>query len=52
VTLVCEPTSTGAKIATLDITTNDADEGTNVYSLTCNGVSNDLVFEDDFEGGP
>ncbi len=48
----CMPTSIGAKTATLNVTTNDVDESTADYPLTCNGSDEplpELIFEDGFE---
>lgn len=42
-TVACRPTSLGAKSATLQIHSSDADEATKTLSLTCNGTSAILV---------
>lgn len=51
VTVTCQPSSGGAKSASLDITTNDADEMNVSWPLRCTGqvVDEEIVFEDGFE---
>ncbi len=50
VDVVCQPTSAGEKSAVLSLTTNDEDEPTNDYFLSCTGVSADTRFSNGFEG--
>ncbi|MCH8057319.1 MAG: hypothetical protein IIB78_05540 [Proteobacteria bacterium] len=38
----------GPLTATLRLTTNDADEGTVDFDLTCTGIESDTVFRDGF----
>jgi hypothetical protein len=38
VTVTCQPTAGGARVATLAVTTNDADEGEVTYNLSCNSL--------------
>jgi hypothetical protein len=48
----CEPESLGVKTATLEVTTNDADEGNVLYALSCTGIErppSDILFSDGFE---
>lgn len=49
--VTCSPNSSGEKTASLDVTTNDADEPDPSYPLTCTGVeiSPDLIKEHGFE---
>jgi len=44
----CEPKTLGPLTATLRLTTNDADEGTVDFDLTCTGIESDTVFRDGF----
>ena len=49
----CEPDTIGLKQASLDVSTNDADEAEVSYPLTCTGIdapSGDYIFGDSFEG--
>lgn len=39
ITVTCDPTTVGALTASLDLTTNDADEGSVSYPLTCQGLT-------------
>lgn len=51
--LVCTPSTAGAKTATLDVTTNDANEANLSYRLYCEGIdlpTVDEIFKNDFEG--
>lgn len=53
ISVTCDPTSIGSKQATLEVSTNDADEGEVSYTLTCNGIEppdEGVVFSDGFEG--
>lgn len=52
--VTCSPTSTGAKTASLDVTTNDADEADVTYDLSCTGIEagGDLIDKDGFESAP
>lgn len=53
ISVTCDPLSIGAKLATLEVTTNDTDEGEVSYILTCNGIElpdEGLIFSDGFEG--
>lgn len=55
ISVTCEPGSIGVKLASLDVSTNDADEPEVSYPLTCTGIeapSPGLIFSDSFEGGP
>lgn len=50
--VACKPTSIGAKNASLDLTSNDADEPAASYPLTCTGTNEpplELILEDGFE---
>jgi subtilisin family serine protease len=49
ISITCEPTATGNRSATLRMITNDADEGTVDFGLTCFGISGDTIFSDGFE---
>jgi hypothetical protein len=52
ITVSCEPVSVGAKTATLEVATNDADEPNVSYNLTCTGTDplpDDTLFSDGFE---
>ena len=54
VEVTCNPSTTGLKTASLDLVTNDADEGNVSYDLNCTGISppkEDLIHADSFEGG-
>ena len=53
ISVTCEPESLGDKTATLEFSTNDADEPTPSYNLTCTGIvapPSETIFEDGFEG--
>ncbi|MDX2418582.1 MAG: S8 family serine peptidase [Xanthomonadales bacterium] len=54
VSITCEPLSIGTKQASLNISTNDADEDELSYSLTCTGIEPppNNIFRDSFEGTP
>ena len=55
ISVTCEPGSIGVKQASLDVSTNDADEAEVSYPLTCTGIeppSGDTIFSDGFEGDP
>ena len=55
ISLVCEPTAPGTRSATLNVSTNDADESRVSYNLTCFGQEEPLtgdIFVDGFEGNP
>jgi hypothetical protein len=48
----CEPVSTGVKLASLTVTTNDSDEGLVNFNLGCTGVEpppDDVIFSNGFE---
>jgi hypothetical protein len=48
----CEPLSSGVKLVSLTVTTNDSDEGVVNFNLSCNGVeppSDDVIFSAGFE---
>ena len=50
--VACLPTTLGPKSATLNVSSNDVDEPTADYPLTCTGVevpSESLIYEDGFE---
>lgn len=47
ITVFCEPTSAGLKNASLDVTTNDADEPLVSFPLTCTGTGGDPEFDSD-----
>ena len=52
ISVSCESESVGAKSATLDVTTNDADEANVSYILTCTGIEplpDDILFSNGFE---
>ena len=54
ISVTCDPMSVGSKQATLEVSTNDADEGEVSYTLTCNGIEpsdEGVIFSDGFEGG-
>lgn len=42
-TVACRPTTTGAKTATLEIRSDDADEGLRTFAMTCTGTQSMLV---------
>jgi hypothetical protein len=48
ITLICEPPDIGEKAASLDLTTNDEDEGSVSYDLACRGID-DLLSRNGFE---
>ncbi len=53
ISVSCLPGSLGAKIAILDVTTNDSDEPSPSYNLTCTGIDappEETIFADGFEG--
>jgi hypothetical protein len=53
VSVTCTPSAVGARTASLNLTTNDTDEGTPSYTLSCTGEQPaplpDEIFEDGFE---
>jgi hypothetical protein len=52
ISVSCQPESIGAKAATLEVTSNDADEPKVSYNLTCTGIEpplTDTSFSDGFE---
>ncbi len=55
ISVTCDPQSIGSKQATLEVSSNDADEGEVSFTLTCIGVEppdEGLIFSDGFEGDP
>ncbi len=53
ISISCQPESLGVKIAILEVTTNDIDEPSPSYILTCTGVDappEETIFADGFEG--
>ncbi|NNK98544.1 MAG: S8 family serine peptidase [Xanthomonadales bacterium] len=53
ISVTCEPSSIGLQHASLDVSTNDADEAAVSYPLTCTGIeapSGDYIFANSFEG--
>ncbi len=55
ISVTCDPQSIGSKQATLEVSSNDADEGEVSFTLTCNGIEppdEGLIFSDSFEGDP
>lgn len=53
ISISCQPSSLGAKTASLEVTTNDPDEPGPSYDLTCTGVEappEETIFADGFEG--
>jgi hypothetical protein len=53
VTVTCTPSAAGERTASLDLTTNDTDEGSPSYALSCTGEPlPDEMFQDGFEGSP
>jgi hypothetical protein len=52
VTVRCSPQATGSQNATLVITSNDADELSNNFPISCTGVLTDVIIEDGFEDLP
>ena len=54
ISLSCIPSESGALSASLNLTTNDPDEGTVTYHLFCTGeetADDDMIFLGDFEAG-
>ena len=43
VSFTCSPDTVGAKVASLDLTTNDEDEGSVSYVLECDGAVPEFV---------
>lgn len=53
--VTCNPISIGSKQATLEVSSNDADEGEVGFTLTCTGVEppdEGAIFSNGFEGDP